>query len=698
MEDLLLLSNSALLILILILLAILVRKRQSDQLLPFQLKFEMIKQGQERLEKVVREEIGTNREETSLSARQSREEISNTLNTSINSMQSRMAEIAGLQRDLLDGFSKQLLVLTQTNEQKLEAMRTTVEERLAAVQDENKKQLNQMREDSGAHAKSLREEVIHSLKNSTDTQIKSMGEMGIMQRDQLDGFSKQLLVLTQTNEQKLEAMRTTVEERLLGMQRENTAQLQKVREESIAAAKELREEVGQNLKGFRDSLINNMGEMAALQKNQLDIFADQLSKLTETSHQRLTSMRETIEQRLGFLQTENSKKMDQMREETGTNLKQHREEVGQSLKSFNDSVLRGMTDMGGLLKDQMEAFSGQIRKLTESNENKLEFVRTTVEARLKQIQDDNAKQLDQMRATVDEKLQGTLEKRLGESFKQVSERLEQVHKGLGEMQTLATGVGDLKRVLTNVKARGGWGEIQLEALLEQVLSPEQYERNVKTREISGEMVEFAIKLPGGGDGDGDTVWLPIDAKFPMEDYQRLVEAQEKVDTEALDSAAKALMIRIKCCARDIRDKYLCPPNTTDFGIMFLPTEGLYAEVVRRPGLVEEIQRECRVVIAGPTTLAALLNSLQMGFRTLAIQKRSSEVWKLLGAVKTEFGKFGEVLTGVKKKLDQASNTMDDAAKRSRAIERKLRSIQELPSNEAQLLLKVDHIESDAEIR
>lgn len=459
------------------------------------------------------------------------------------------------------------------------------------------------------------------------------------------------------------------------------------REETTAGARQLREEISGSFSRLGDSFQTRMVEIANLQKGQLDSFAQQLAVLTQTNDQRLTVMRDTIEQRLGSLQNENSRKMDQMREETGANAKQQREEVSSSLKGFNDSVLKGMAEMGGLLKEQMETFSGQIRKLTESNENRMDAVRNTVEARLKQIQEDNAKQLDQMRATVDEKLQGTLEKRLGESFKLVSERLEQVHKGLGEMQTLASGVGDLKRALTNVKTRGGWGEIQLESLLAEILAPEQYARNVQTSDAGGELVEFAIRLPGRGDGDTEPVWLPIDAKFPLEDYQRLVEAQERADSDAADLAARTLTARIKACAKDICDKYVRPPKTTDFGIMFLPTEGLYAEVVRRAGLVESIQRECRVVVAGPTTFAALLNSLQMGFRTLAIQKRSSEVWKLLGAVKTEFGKFGDVLAGVKKKLDQASNTMDDAARRSRAIERKLREVQELPSADAQLLLE-----------
>ena len=374
------------------------------------------------------------------------------------------------------------------------------------------------------------------------------------------------------------------------------------------------------------------------------------------------------------------------REESAASARQDRQELQSAFKALWDSMHKQMASMAELQRNHLEGLTNELTGLTQSNEQKLETVRAAIEGQLNLIRDDNAKQLDQMRATVDEKLQGTLEKRLGESFKQVSERLEQVHQGLGEMQALASGVGDLKRVLTNVKTRGTWGEIQLEALLEQILSPEQYARNVKPNEASDAMVEFAIKLPGRDDEGGAPVWLPIDAKFPIEDYQRLIDAQENADPEAADVAAKMVANRIRASAKDICEKYLCPPATTDFGIMYLPTEGLYAEVVRRPDLIEVVQREYRVVIAGPTTFAALLNSLQMGFRTLAIQQRSSEVWRLLGAVKTEFGKFGDILDGVKKKLDQASSTMDDAARRSRAIERKLRKVEELPAAESQLLI------------
>jgi DNA recombination protein RmuC len=474
-------------------------------------------------------------------------------------------------------------------------------------------------------------------------------------------------------------------------------QLSMVRDDSSANSKTLREEIANSLKNFNDSVLRGMSEVASLQKNQLDIFSERLSKLTETNEQKLGATRETLEQRLIFLQSENSKKLDQMREEFTAGSRILKEEVSSTLKNFNDSVLRGMSGMATLQKEQIEAFTLRLGRLTESNENRLDALRNAIDDKLKQIQEDNSRQLEQMRATVDEKLQGTLEKRLGESFKQVSERLEQVHKGLGEMQALATGVGDLKRVLTNVKTRGVWGEIQLETLLEQILTPDQFERNVQTRENSGEVVEFAVRLPGRGDVDGmEVVWLPIDAKFPIEDYQRLVDAQENCDLAAAEQATKMLSATIKNCAKTICDKYINPPATTDFGIMFLPTEGLYAEVIRRTWLVESLQRECRVIVAGPTTLAALLNSLQMGFRTLAIQKRSSEVWKLLGAVKAEFGKFGTTLDGVKKKLDQAANTMDDAAKRSRAIERKLRNVQELPSEDAQMLLGANNSEPEPE--
>ena len=341
-------------------------------------------------------------------------------------------------------------------------------------------------------------------------------------------------------------------------------------------------------------------------------------------------------------------------------------------RSLRDEFSRNREEAGASAKNQREELA-----------RSLEGVRSIVDVRLRQLQDDNAQQIDKMRATVDEKLQGTLEKRLGESFKLVSERLEQVHQGLGAMRQLASDVGGLQRVLTNVKTRGGWSEWQLGVLLDEMLTPEQFAKNIKMREDTDERVEFAIKLPG--DENGAPVWLPIDAKFPMEHYDRLAAAQEKGDPGAVETAIKTLDTQLKRCAKDICEKYINPPKTTDFALLFLPSEGLYAEAIRRVGLVQNVQRDCRVTFVGPTTLAALLNSLQMGFRTLAIQKRSSEVWNLLAAVKTEFGKFGDSLSAVKEKIDQASRKMDDVDVRSRAITKKLRDVEELPSNPQPLL-------------
>jgi len=373
------------------------------------------------------------------------------------------------------------------------------------------------------------------------------------------------------------------------------------------------------------------------------------------------------------------------REEAGNSSRSLREEMTNSLKGFNDSLLNQMQKISSLQNEQFGTFTQQLNTLTQSNEQRLEKMRLTVEEKLKSLQEDNSQKLEKMRETVDEKLHATLEKRLGESFKLVSERLELVHKGLGEMQSLAIGVGDLKKVLSNVKTRGILGEFQLGSILEQILAPEQYAKNVATKKGSRENVEFAIVLPGKDD-NGGVVYLPLDSKFPVENYHSLLEAYEHGDLAALDEASKQLEATIKKCARDIRDKYLDPPGTTDFGIMFLPFEGLYAEVVKRTGLIEILQRDYKVIITGPTTLAAILNSLQMGFRTLAIEKRSSEVWTLLSAVKTEFGKFGDILEKTQKKLQEASNTIEDAAKKSRTIEKKLKNVQVLTTAETPSLL------------
>ncbi len=439
------------------------------------------------------------------------------------------------------------------------------------------------------------------------------------------------------------------------------------------AASDQRQELSGAFKTLGDAVGQRINDVASLQKSQLEAFAAQLTAFANTI----------------------SEKLDGARAESATTATQLRQEVVKTLTDISDAMARTLKELAAAEKLQLDAFSKQIESLTKTSGEKLEAVRTTVEAQLQSMKADNATQLEQMRLTVDEKLQGTLEKRLGESFKQVSERLEQVHKGLGEMQSLATGVGDLKKVLTNVKTRGTWGEVQLGALLEQVLSPEQFARNVSTKG-NGERVEFAIKLPGQGADRSEVVWLPIDAKFPSEDYQRLMEAQERADLEGIEAAGKELEGRVRSCARDISEKYLAPPNTTDFGILYLPIEGLFAETIRRTGLIESIQRDSRVIVAGPTTLWSILNSLQMGFRTLAIEKRTSEVWNLLAGVKTEWSKYGEVLDAVEKKLHQATDTIEKAKVRSRAIGRKLKDVQELPASEARALLSPTLLADEAE--
>jgi DNA recombination protein RmuC len=420
-----------------------------------------------------------------------------------------------------------------------------------------------------------------------------------------------------------------------------------------------------------------------------------LSRLAASSglETKIDSMGHLLERQERMLREE----LARNREEAQITGRQGREENAIAVSTFGDSLMKRMSELAGLQKDQLDIFAGQLKSLTTSNEGRMDKLRETLEERLRLIQEDSARKLEQMRATVDEKLHDTLEKRLGDSFKLVSERLELVQRGLGEMQTLASGVGDLKKVLTNVKTRGTFGEIQLSSLLEQVLSPGQYEANVETRKGSGQRVEFALRLPGrDGTADG-MVWLPLDAKFPQEDYLRLVEAQESGDALAAGEASKQLDKTVRLMAAQIRDKYMDPPHTTDFGVMFLPTEGLFAEVLRRPGLFDSLQRDFKVMIAGPTTLAAMLNSLQMGFRTLAIEKRSAEVWSLLGAVRTEFSKFGQILEKTSKKLQEAGNHIDAAAVRTRSIEKKLKGVQEMPGAEAAALLESEpwDLEEDA---
>nr|WP_315493268.1 DNA recombination protein RmuC [uncultured Rhodoferax sp.] len=406
---------------------------------------------------------------------------------------------------------------------------------------------------------------------------------------------------------------------------------------------------------------------------------------------------------LALVKTSSERLERELRREVTESARGGRQELAQNLATFQQSLVQQGAEATRTQNTQIDAFgqqlallqktlsdtlTNQLSSLSESNARRMNEVRETLEKQLAQLQTTNAAKLDEMRATVDEKLQTTLQARLGESFKQVAERLEQVHKGLGEMQTLAQGVGDLKHLLTNVKTRGMFGEAQLASLLEQVFVPDQYATQVATRPGSKNVVDFAIKLPGKSD-DGTPLWLPIDAKFPNEDYERLLDAQGRADVLAAEVAGKALEMRIRLEAKSISEKYVEPPYTTDFAILFLPTEGLYAEVLRRPGLMESLQRDHRITLAGPTTLLAMLSSLQMGFRTLALEKRSSEVWQVLGAVKTEFGKFGDVLAKVKAQTETVLKTLDSAEVRSRAMGRALKKVDALPDTQAQALLPTD---------
>ena len=418
-----------------------------------------------------------------------------------------------------------------------------------------------------------------------------------------------------------------------------------LRDEVARSAATTRSELAQTLATFQQTLLNQQGDVARTQNEQIDSFRTQLASTQQ--HQADTLGRSAEQQAL-------------------------------ALKRFSETLI------------------DQLRALSLSNDQRMAEVRATVEQKLGAIQADNEKKLEQMRATVDEKLHATLEQRLGESFKQVADRLEQVHRGLGEMQGLAKDVGALNRVLTNVKTRGMFGEVQLAGLLEQVFTPEQYGVNVQTVPGSNARVDFAIKLPGRRE-DGAPLWLPIDAKFPRDDYERLLDAQERADKPEADAAARAIEQRLRLEAKTIREKYVAPPHTTEFAILFVPTEGLYAEALRRPGLMEALQREYRVTLAGPTTLLATLTSLQMGFRTLALEQRSAEVWEVLGAVKTEFGKFGEVLTKTRKKLKEAADTIDDAQTRTNVMTRKLKSVESLSETRTQVLLPGGAVEDEVPV-
>ena len=511
-------------------------------------------------------------------------------------------------------------------------------DQLAAAQ---RDEFSRSRLESGEAARALREEMATSLKAATDVLGQRAADSERLQREQFESFGTQLV-------KSAVAMRAEAE----GLRREVRDSLQTVTASLLDTDRAQRTEIGNSLKSGAEAIAARNAELQQIQKDQLQAFSDQLTKLLEA---------------------------------TRSESAEFRKELAESLRTAAETLQKVSNESGATQREIAESNAKQLQQLAESNVARVDALKTTVELQLKQMQLENAKKLDEMRQTVDEKLHGTLERRLGESFKLVSDKLDQVHEGLGEMRTLATSVGDLKRTLTNVATRGVWAEVQLGALIDQFLTPDQYERDVETRAGSGQRVEFALRLPGR-DGH-ETVWLPVDAKFPREDYERLLAAEEQGDASATEDARRELERRIKTAAKDIRDKYLNFPATTNFAIMFLPTEGLYAETLRRPGLVDSLQRDCGVMVAGPTNVAAVLNIVQMGFKTLAIEKRSSEVWQLLSAVKSEFQKYAAVLGKVQTKLTEASETIDiEVARRARAIQRRLRDVESLPPGEAEALL------------
>ena len=461
------------------------------------------------------------------------------------------------------------------------------------------------------------------------------------------------------------------------------AHLNEARTGAAADARNLREEIQSTLQQLGEAVGNRIGELVTLQTEKLDAVTAKITSLTEGNERRQEVLRTNIESKLGELKAD-----------AGVSAKALREEISNNLQNLGKALAQTIEQISLSQKERLDRVSSGVAELTQKTGEQQEALRKTVEERLDAIRKENTEKLDQMRQTVDEKLQSTLDQRLNASFQMVSDRLEQVYRSMGEMQTLASGVGDLKRLLTNVKSRGTWGEVALGNLLEEMMAPDQYGRNVEIVPGSNQRVEYAIRLPGDGE---NPVWLPLDAKFPVEDYERVVDASQRGDVDAVEIAAKAIETVIRGSAKLICEKYIHPPHSTEFAVLFLPTEGLFAEVVRRPGLVDALQREWHIMVAGPTTLVSLLVSLRVGFRSLAIQRHSNEVWKVLAAVKTEFGKFGGILDKVSKKLQETQNVIDvEVGRRRRAMDRKLKGVEVLPEIEAATVLELDSPDDPAD--
>ena len=619
----------------------------------FDERFQSLRQGNENKLDQIRQTVTEHLKTTSDTLVATVGELGNAQKSATDALVATISELGDAQTQQLQDMTNATNNLTQSNETGIENIRKTVDERIQTLQANNESKLDQ-----------IRQIVTEHLKTMSDTLISTVGELGDAQTQQLQDMTNATNNLTQSNETGIENIRKTVDERIQTLQANNESKLDQIRQI-----------VTEHLKTMSDTLISTVGELGDAQTQQLQDMTNATNNLTQSNETGIENIRKTVDERIQNLQTNNEGSLDQIRQT-----------VTERLKTTADTLVKTISELGEAQSRQLANGTQAINDLTQTNKSSIEDVRTIVDKRLQDMQTSNEGKLDQIRQTVDEQLQSTLEKRLGESFNIVSKRLEEVQRGLGEMQNLATGVGDLKRVLTNVKARGTWGEVQLGALLEEVLTPDQYRANVKLHENSQEEVEYAIQLPGNDESPDSCVWLPIDSKFPLADYERLVDAADTSDVGAVQTATQAFIKSVQNEAKKIRDKYIAPPKTTDFAIMFLPTEGLYAEVLRAPGQVTELLQRYRIVVAGPTTLAAILSSLRMGFRTLAIEKRSSEVWEVLSAVKTEFGKFGGVMDKLKRQLNTASKTIEETGVRTRAMERRLRTVEELPIEEATLRL------------
>lgn len=608
-----------------------------------------------RIDPLIRAEFSINRDELQKNSKEARQELSNSLKDFSEQLTKTITDLANNQKGQFETFSNLLQTLTRNNEEKFEKLIKSNEEKanlLVQSYSENSKALNELLTNTSKDNRTELAMALKSFENNFTNNVKDFNEL---QRQKFNDLAiKQDHVKNET-ETKLEKIRETVETKLKSLQDDN----------------------GKKLAEMRNTVDEKQSE-----------FKSQFTQLSNESKEAVTTSLKNNEDKTNLLVQSFSEKSIALNELLTNTSKDNRTELTKALKSFEDNFTKNVKDFNELQRQKFGDLAVKQDQIKSDTEAKLEKIRETVETKLKSLQDDNAKKLEEMRNTVDEKLQTTLEKRFNDSFTVISERLELVHKGLGEMQTLATSVGDIKKVMTNVKSRGIMGEYQLANILEDLLTNEQYEKNVKTKMGSGSIVEFAIKLPNNNNIE-KTLWLPIDSKFPKEDYEALVEAYDDGDPIKLETLRKSFKAAIIKNAKDIKEKYIDPPNTTEYGIMFLPFESLYAEVLRTPGLFELLQKDFKITITGPTTLSALLNSLQMGFRTLAIEKRSSEVWDILSVVKTEFGKFGIVLEKTKLKLQQATSTIEQAGVRSRAIERQLKKVQELPTSEAQKLIEAE---------